>query len=300
MWDKKSIGSNVFYQNHLYNSIQSGIEDDEIERWFDKEFEAPVVPVIRKINNDQKISYGDMKKLINFLALQDVRTPKKVFEAFSRHENNVKDLMPKILKSIAEGKVKNKKINKAHKSKKYLPVKVSSEIEEGADSGLLKVETIVGRKPWLFSIQHLLEKTSKVLLKHSWKIIKPYGDMYWLTSDNPVIKLHYNNPINYSLEGGWNVKNANIFFPVGPKHALFTHVGNKESLFDTEKDPYKTLELNQMQVENSYRYIYACSKDSTVEKYKPRIVNSETFKNEKAMWQSWHDENSWLEKEFEN
>ena len=95
-------------------------------------------------------------------------------------------------------------------------------------------------------------------------------------------------------------KKWKYFFPISPNHALFTQVGAKKIEFDTRMDPYKTLELNQIQVENAYRYIYSNDINPDVEKYKPRIVNKELYDQEKQMWDQWHEGNSKLEKEFED
>ena len=299
LWKKDFIKSNA-YQKHLYTSIESGVVNDDIERWFDQKFESPAEPIIKKVINDSKLSYGEMTILLKFLALQDVRTPKQLIETIDRHTKNINDMLPKILDGMPNRLNKKNRItsNKANYNK-FLPINITSEIEDGADFGTLKVETLVGRKPWFFSMLHLLEKTSKILLKYKWKIIKPYDGMKWVTSDNPVIKINYIRHGQYDLKGGWGRHNGNIFFPIGPNHALFTKIGAKKIVFDTHMDPYKTLELNQMQAENAYRYIYSNVKNSEVEKYKSRIVNKKLYEQEKSMWDQWHEGNSKLEKEFE-
>jgi hypothetical protein len=53
------------------------------------------------------------------------------------------------------------------------PTRVTKEIEPGAEVGLLKVETVVGRGLWLWSLRPLLTETYKVLRTHKWTIMRP-------------------------------------------------------------------------------------------------------------------------------
>ena len=41
------------------------------------------------------------------------------------------------------------------------------------------------------------------LLKHRWTILHAPPGISWPTSDNPLIKLNYQDSSNYDTEGGW-------------------------------------------------------------------------------------------------
>ncbi|MCB1603674.1 MAG: hypothetical protein R3F25_02575 [Gammaproteobacteria bacterium] len=90
-----------------------------------------------------------MKKLVKYMALQDLRTPKRLLESLKRQEENISEILPNVLNSLSEKLHKRKRVvpNKL-KFNKHLSIKISKNIEDGADYGVLKVKTPVGRKPW--------------------------------------------------------------------------------------------------------------------------------------------------------
>jgi hypothetical protein len=206
---KESSPKAVAKIRHFYTALIAGNESDEIERWFDSEFESPAIPVITKALKYQKLSEEDFLKLIRFVAVQDVRTPARMIEILNRGE----ELMPEVLQNIAENFEENylqyKSSNQARVSKvnncsNYLPVRVKTEPNTGTDHATLKIQTIVGKGYYLTAVKHLLNDTIQHLLNHRWTFLRSHPDIIFPTSDDPVIKLNYFDENNYDFGGGWD------------------------------------------------------------------------------------------------
>ena len=50
--------------------------------------------------------------------------------------------------------------------------------------------------------------------------------------------------------------------------------------------------------ENSYRMIFSSEPDPDIERYAPRLVDQELFRQEQEMWKKWHEENTLMEANF--
>lgn len=214
LWKRRTVAA-VAYQDHLYTRVVAGKESDEMEQWFDRNFESPAMPVIQRVIGNGSLSCEDWRILIRFLAAQDVRTPIRMIEHIKRFQEFIPEALSEIMESlpdrIAESKT-SEVVPGNNKNAGLLPLKVTSEMVAGAEHGFLKAETYVGRASWIFGIKHLLENTIRVLHSHKWTIVTPAEGYNWFTSDNPVVKLNYHNEHQYDLRGGWGVKNGNIFF----------------------------------------------------------------------------------------
>ena len=92
LWKTHSLSA-VGYQKHFYSQIISGKQSDEFERWIDKEIESPANEAIEKVVLDQRLSPDDWYVLIKFLALQDVRTPARLFEHLERTQKDLKEIL---------------------------------------------------------------------------------------------------------------------------------------------------------------------------------------------------------------
>ena len=126
-----------------YTQLLSGIQSDEIERWFNQGYETPAENSILKAISDQRLTNTDWKLLVNFLAVHDVRTPLRLIEHLRRAENQLPVIMNVILTSLEE-KLRRK------------------------DNARIKVETTPGRSTWIFIIKHLLKNTARILHKNKW------------------------------------------------------------------------------------------------------------------------------------
>ncbi|HEU4601380.1 MAG TPA: hypothetical protein VFS24_05405, partial [Steroidobacteraceae bacterium] len=61
---------------------------------------------------------------------------------------------------------------KSHAHAEYFPARVTKEIQPGAETGVLKVETVLGRGLYLFALRRLLSETSQALQQHRWTILR--------------------------------------------------------------------------------------------------------------------------------
>jgi hypothetical protein len=302
VWDKCSVAA-IAYHSHLYTQMVSGEESDELEKWFDSKYETPANEVLEKAVSNQRLTANDWHILINFLAAQDVRTPARLYEHLRRTKESLPQILENTLKELKEKLECGKKIEVAkHKGTvqniPLLPMKVTTESISGEKGGVIKAETYVGRGTWLFSIRHLLENTSKILLKHKWTIVKPAKGFKWFTSDNPVVKLNFTDPQNYDLKGGWGKKKGNIIFPIGPEHAMFVQIGDKPMQKGTRLSVDQTIFFRKIIAENANRIIFADSFDNEIEKILPRSVDSIQFNKEQTELEKWHDLNKQLELEY--
>jgi hypothetical protein len=70
----------VAYYSHLYTRIAAGEESDEVEKWLDREFEGPAEESLHKATSEARLTPDDWRRLVCFLAAQDVRTPARFAE----------------------------------------------------------------------------------------------------------------------------------------------------------------------------------------------------------------------------
>ncbi len=283
VWKSHSVAS-VAYQKHLYNQIVSGRESDEIESWLDREFESPANEILDKATSEGELTSSDWEILIKFLAAQDVRTPARLFEHIQRAQKELPEILYNVMSEV-EGKIKSGDANEFKTKKKRpvepFPLKITTCIEDGADTGTLEAETYAGRSTWLYSIKYLLENTRKVLHSHKWSIIKPAKGYYWPTSDNPVVKLNYYSSGNYDLKGGWGVEKGNIFFPIDPEHAMFVQVGGRPIQKNTRASESQTREFIKFIAENAHRKIFSHYNNEDLPRLRKRVIDPVRLSREK-------------------
>lgn len=302
IWKPYSASAIAFHK-HLYTQVLNGEESDELENWFSEEFESPANEVIDKATNDRRLSKADWSILIRFLAAQDVRTPVRMLEHLRRAGQSMSDTLQSVLDELKE-KLESKDLSfikqydTSEKIPALLPLKVTTEFEEGKDTGILKAETYIGRSTWIHSIRHVLEHTEKVLHTHQWTIVKPAKGYYWFTSDNPVLKLNYTNKNNYDLLGGWGKLKGNIIFPIGPEHAMFVQIGDKPIPKGARLNVNQTIEFRKLIAENSHRMIFSHYEDNEIITLKKRVVDAELLRSEKDEMQNWHSKNAEMEREY--
>jgi len=294
--------SAIGYHKHLYTQIINGKESDEIENWFNKEFESPASSVLDRATNDQRLTASDWAILIRFLAAQDVRTPARLLEHLKRApdlSNMINEVLDNLKNDLANGVLDRRKIvAEQQQIEKTLPIKVITEMEDDKDLATIRVESYVGRSTWIHSMKHLLEKTAKILLNHKWSIVKPALGYSWPTSDNPVVKLNFTDKNNYDLLGGWGRPKGNIIFPIGPEHAMFVEVGNTPFKKGTRLSVENTVFFRKIIAENSHRHIFSKHQDEAILRIKPRVVDDQIIQKEKHELANWHNRNSELELEY--
>ena len=298
----RSIGA-VGFHSHLYTRLVAGGESDEIENWLNREFETPAEEPIRKVIEDRPLNTSDWQALIRFLAAQDVRTPARLIASMKRSVQETPQQLEQVLAHAKEAMKRAKESGQPLPKRPfpngdYMPLRVTTEIDEERKAGRLKVEVLVGRGSWHFEIKHLLDKTLNVLLTHSWGILTPPDDLLWFTSDDPVVKLNYHNEYKYDFGGGWASPGSEIMLPLSPRHLLFTHIGAPASANGTVLSHRKAKFIRRFIAEHAHRMIFASTEDPQVRKLKPREVNLEKVRYESEQWKNWHRGQSEAEREF--
>jgi hypothetical protein len=175
-----------------------GQESDEFERWFDHEIESPAAEPLSQVLADGKLSAEDWRRLIRFLAAQIVRTPAHLLENLPRWKADTQRLLDSTLNDsvveIERAKKENRPVQtRPSPNSEYLPIRVTTEKRPEEKVVAVKANMIVGRSLWLFSIKNALTRTVRVLYDHDWTILTPAKGKTWFTSDDPAIRLNYEN-----------------------------------------------------------------------------------------------------------
>lgn len=295
-WKERSI-SGVAYHEHLYTSVAFGEESDRIEKWLDNSFEAPAESVIRRAVSDSRLTPEDWEILARFVAAQDVRTPARLLENMRRWDESLPRMIEEMLiESVSELEKMRREgtpIPVVNRSKDdYIPLRVSTERQEGPDHGFVKAEVVAGRELWLHSMRHLLTKTIAALQENRWTILKPPEDLTWFTSDDPVVRLNYYGKGSYDFKGGWGNPGTEIFLPLGPRHLLYTKVGTKPPKRGTVLRRNAAAKFRRLIAEHAHRMIFANVQDQLITSLRPRHVDHAAFEREKEEWDRWHSEQS--------
>lgn len=298
VWKKVSPKA-VAYHLHLYSRLKDQKLDDEVERWFDKEFESPAQGAINRALSDSRLSMDDWNKLIKFVALHDARTPARLKDHMERAQESLSEILSELEEDLSQKHSEWKAENRHPiNNRDLIPLQVTPIYEEGEEKAFLKIESYIGRSTWLFSLNHILNNTIEILHNHKWTIVRPYKGMKWFTSDNPVIRLNFISQDQYDLKGGWGVKRGNILFPLDPEHLLFTEIGCNPPMKGTRFSNEQTLFIRKIIAENSYRMIFSSEPDPDIERYAPRVVDQGLFRQEQEKWKKWHEENTLMEAKF--
>lgn len=302
IWRSRSPSA-TGYQEHFYTLILDGTESDDFEKWLAEEFEEPAAPVINKVVNDKRLTPEDWKVLVKFLAAQDVRTPFRLLEHYRRSQEMMPKVLEEVLSDLKEELERDDsqihEDNPEHLDNPVeFPLRVTTHIEEGEETGVVKAESYVGRISWLHSIRHLLTKTRKALHNHRWTIIKPAKGYSWFTSDNPVIKLNYNSDFDYDFGGGWGKAKGNIIFPLGPEHAMFVQIGDRPKPKGVRLSVAETIRIRRFIAENAHRKIYSKFEDNEVPLLRSRIVDAVQYNAEKKELADWHRNNAEMEMRY--
>lgn len=296
-WGMQSLRGIAFRQN-LYTNVINGMETDALERWLDREFEAPAESSLKLAVQDQRLEFGDWRLLVRFAMSQDVRTPSRLREFLMRYGT----LMPSLLDDVLSNAVAKLEAGALPSSRPRsdaghgLPLKVAIRQEEDG-SGKIQVETIVGRSMWQWGIEHLLTDTINKISVKGWTILKPANGFTWPTSDNPLIRLNYVDDVNYNFSGGWDVPKGDILLPLSPNHLLFRSGGVRPLKRGTRLDQITTRRIQRMIVEHADRFVFA-REPFAVEAIRSRVVDFEAVRDERDFWRRWNNDQIAVEQGF--
>ena len=290
-------------ENNFYICLKGEEESDEIEKWLNEKFETPAKIPLEKAINGERIDSDDVKKLINFLACQIVRTPAFLERFLKESKNIVSHEFENIVKEATDDIINQSKkkikseINQIKNGidENPFPLKI---IDTGITDGemeLFQVKTVIGKSLYLNSLKYYLTKTLDVLHKHRWKIIELDKNVNIPTSDDPVICLNYYGNNKYDFNGGWAKKGSEIIFPISPRKIMYTHIGYKKKI---ELNYDVSLFIKRIIAEHAHMKIFSNFKDMEIIKYRNRFVDKEAFEREKNIFKDFHDNYKNIEKSY--
>lgn len=291
-WQPKSI-EYIAVWNDFYTRHNGEKEVDDFEKWFNKEFETPVEPVIQKLIDNKPITRQEEILLTHYVMAQDLRVPARVNFMLDIATKTVKSIMNSFsLDNVKKEDILNAKL---HAIDDLLPINVHVDREKQE----IEMSTFVGKSVYLSSLKFLLTSTIKKVENYRWHVVRAVDGVSFPTSDNPVILLNYYSKNNYDFNGGWGVKHVNIIMPLSPECLLFTEVGAT-----TESSKFYTREwsdfFRKIIIEHAYRYVFAYEKQKGMLSVNPRRVSKEQFLEEKNSMNSWHEYNMKAEQELLN
>lgn len=302
LWKERPISA-VAYREHLYTRIAAGRLTDDVERWLDREFETPAEDSIQKAISGARLTSEDWRRLVRFLAAQDVRTPARLAEHLERWSETLPRLITETLQDSVRRLELSEEKNEAiapttNLDSDYFPFRVTIQENPEGDGGIVKGETIAGRGMWLFSIRHVLTRTIRTLYQHRWTILVSPDELTWFTSDDPVVRLNLYAPGKYDFKGGWGNPGTDIFLPLGPRHLLFTNVGKRPPPRGAVLSRPKAEMIRRFIAEHAHRTIYSDAPDPDVPTLRPRTIDADAVKQEAEQWKRWHLEQTTAEREL--
>ena len=242
-----------------------------------------------------------------YMAAQDVRTLQSYIESIGRLSDRLPEVMQRTLEELVQQleeaartgqKLKVKQTTEKQPFENVFRVQVDPHARPETDEGEIRVEAVLGRHLWLESQRHLLDKTAKVLLSHSWSIAEAATGREWFTSDHPVVRVNYYGEGHYDLQGGWGKRGGNVLMPLSPKYLLLTQIGEhlpgRFVLSDRQ-----TSEIRRFIAERAHRTIFAHKEMPEVARLRPRLVSLEIYRKEQEVWRDWHSEQSRAEQDRE-
>jgi Protein of unknown function (DUF4238) len=279
LWEPSSI-SKIATHEHLYTRIVAGVESDEMERWFDREFETSMESVLQKVTSDGQLTRDDWRVLVRFLAAQYVRTPARLLENFQHWGKTI----PEILDKEKDKFARRIKVN----SKTAISILHNNNFKISVTSEGIKANVLIDRELALKKIEIELTR-AEVLHQHKWIILYPPKDMSWFTTDDPVVCLNDQSPQSYSFDWSWAITKANeICMPLSPRHLLYTKVGERPHYRSRVSSLEEAIMIRRCIAERAHRSIFASGQDTEVVELRPRTVNPDAVESEKAKWANWN------------
>jgi hypothetical protein len=128
------------------------------------------------------------------------------------------------------------------------------------------------------------------LHEHQWTILDAPDDVTWPATDNPVIRLNFHDDRKYNFKGGWGSQGTEIFMPLDPKHMVYTRIGQTRPDRGTHLESRMAEMFAKFTREHAFRHIFSPVKDQAIPRHRPRYINLEMYRNEKAEWAKWAEE----------
>jgi hypothetical protein len=200
---------------------------------------------------------------------------------------------------LREAKKRGQKITNDDPSPhtEYFPMRVERKDLPEDKKVQFTTRVVVGRGLWFYSMKHLLTSTLRVLPQHNWAILEAPSGLPWFTSDDPVVCLNFRSETDYDFDGGWNRDRGNILFPLSPRHLMFTEIGGN-SYRRRVPSRYHARLFRKIMARHAHRRIYSSTRDEKIPQLKPRTVDAEAFRTERALWEAYYEDQSAAEREL--
>lgn len=294
LWKRFSLKGIAYHQN-LYTYVGAQGETDEFETWLDQAFEAPAEPAIARAILGARLSADDWQALARFVAAQDVRTPRRLQEFLTRQSRELPALMERTIKHAVKKLVEREVLPLPSQAaippawpQELFQVKIG---DRGDGTATLATETVIGRRMWLASCRLMLTNTIEHLLRHRWTIWRAPPGITWPTSDNPVVRLNFEAPGRYDLNGGWGRPGGEIMMPLDATHLLYTRVGDRPPPRGSVMAPQIAQMIRTILIENADRLVFDAT-ESDIPAIRPRRIDAAACAAEATAWKQWHSEQS--------
>ena len=295
-WKRRTIKS-AAVQKNLYLRMEDDIELDDIEHWFDQNFEEPAAKALNKVCTGIELSNKETHLLLNFVIAQWVRTP--AFHQVAMRQGQT--IAPSVLENIAkEAEDLSPQDIVGHLPKSPLdstliPISIKNTgVKSDSSHTLLEISTIVGKGFWLAVMKYYLNPDSAVyqyLHKLKWSIVSAPAGCFWPTSDNPFVVTRVSKSGSLSLvnpELGIGHKKTVLLFPISPQKVLLgTRFRKYKRRF--EADNAMAQNIKRCFVENAFLYIYCRDEDSQICQMRPRIIDTKQYQKTKESYDNWYD-----------
>lgn len=304
-WSAESI-RNVAYARDLYTNVEGGTERDDFEKWIETEYETPGLAAVDKLVGGRQLSPDDWRSLVRLYASQHVRTPTSYLEFKEWCDRQVQPMLETVV-TRGLGRVRDAKdrardvppsadapAGGTHATQSGIGnefsglIRVRVDDTPDADGNVsVRAEVTVGRSLWIAQMRSLLNRAAKRLHEHRWHIYTPYGDEEWPLTDHPALRVNYNGPNNYNVDGSWDSTGSDLMMPLSPRHLLHVRGGFREeprvvcSLDVTRR-------IQRIYAETALRRVFGTRAYPWVEKWRPRTVDAERYKDEQNQWRGWH------------
>jgi len=248
------------HQRHLYKvEVLNGGNEFGVERAL-SDFESLSIPVLKDIGKTKCIPTGEKYNLlINFIALQIVRTPKFRKNTEKIYSNIYNQLGKTTLKLLTQSKeyfdsyLDDLMARKPHLDRDKFDYAM---IKEYIDK--IEIEADIDRN---YHVQHSLNSMDNILPllgDRNWCVATPENQhSYFITSDNPIALTWFESK-NYEKPIGFGLKGTTVIFAINKSVVI---LGRFElpcnNLIFNEK---KVAQINTCIANASDRFLYSCEK----------------------------------------
>lgn len=276
---RKSKPLNEGYENYLYRiePIENKKEIDpfEIETGFGN-FESVVAPIITKIRNTFELPIGnDFNILINFLALQIVRTPSHI----NNFDKPLQEMIKMSMRMIASTKDRwESSVNRLKKDKPDFKYNLDYESMKKFidDDGY---DILVAKNYKLSMMLSGIDVMISLLSKRQWSLwISADLCNGFICSDNPVSIMWSDGklaPGPFKLPG-FGINNTDVLMPISKNIAL---IGKFESNYGGIADEHIIATINTRTMMFAQRFIYSnknnfcwINKESKIDNLKSYLI----------------------------